>query len=86
MWIRSQDKLCLTKNDAMVIVDNHKNNKKVWSLINVGGFQYNLGTYKSKERALEVLDEIHEKIINLEYGKAYKCLMFNEVVYQMPEA
>ena len=42
MWIRSQDKLCLTKNDAMVIVDNHKNNKKVWSLINVGGFQYNL--------------------------------------------
>lgn len=64
MWIRSQDKLCLTKNDAMVIVDNHKNNKKVWSLINVGGFQYNLGTYNSKERALEVLDEIQAYLEN----------------------
>ena len=81
MWVRSQDKLCLTKNDAMVIVDNHKNNKKVWSLINVGGFQYNLGTYNSKERALEVLDEIQKLLIAIPETK----IPFNNIVYQMPK-
>ena len=81
MWIRSQDKLCLTKNDAMVIVDNHKNNKKVWSLINIGGFQYNLGTYNSKERALEVLDEIQKLLIAMPRTE----IPFNNIVYQMPE-
>ena len=98
MWIRSQDKLCLTKNDAMVIVDNHKNNKKVWSLINVGGFQYNLGTYNSKERALEVLDEIQYKIQCLNDDFYFKVSKETElkkyegyqkqhkdIVYQMPE-
>ena len=54
----------------------------------------NLGTYKTKERALEILDEIQERIINLqlvnleEKGKARSDVYNKEYlrcVYEMPE-
>lgn len=80
MWIRTQDKETLINVNC---IDMYNINKHKWIIEACDS--NNLGTYESKERALEVLDEIQEKIINLEYGKAYKCLMPNEVVYQMPE-
>ena len=48
LWIRSQDKKMLEKINGFEIVDG--------STIQVNGFHY--GTYKKKERALEVIDEI----------------------------
>lgn len=62
MWVRTQDKLCLTRVDALPII-NHDEGKRLWSIIGIGKFQYKLGSYKSKERALEVLDEIDSKIM-----------------------
>ena len=50
LWIRSQDKKLLEKINSFEIVDE--------STIQANGFPY--GTYKDKERALEVLDEIQE--------------------------
>lgn len=46
-----------------------------------------LGTYKSKERALEVLNEIQKKIITCykEHNNYKQSLVFGTNVYEMPE-
>lgn len=87
MWIRSQDKEVLGKFDMLYIDENMSDeivitgcdghvhvNDKVLSACE-------LGTYKSKERALEVLDEIQKLLIALPRTE----IPFNDVVYQMPE-
>ena len=88
LWIRSQDKRILTPITSYIIEINH-------SLYHLG---MPLADYKTKERALEVLDEIHERIAILTTIKLIgiddKSLkVFNEcleekrcsVVYEMPK-
>lgn len=58
MWIRSQDKKTLVKADKLII--GYDTDEKVYEIHNVYD---SLGTYKSKERALEVLDDIENKIM-----------------------
>lgn len=53
LWIRSQDRECLMKVDR---IDYDNSTGKHYIVVN--GFKTYLGRYKSKERALEVLDEI----------------------------
>ena len=84
MWIRSQGKEALVYANNFYIMKTRGEEKYEISYFDGDGF-VKLGFYKSKERALEVLDEIHEKIINFEFGEANKCLTSDEVVYQMPE-
>lgn len=61
MWIRTQDKETLVKADKLYIDKN--NNKYTINFDSCTDRWYILGTYKSKERALEVLDEIDSKIM-----------------------
>lgn len=87
MWIRSQDKTVLVKVfdfrvDCCIGLDGEY---YIQGNLDSNYDSYILGTYKSKERAIEVLDEIQKKIIDFEFGKANECLISNEVVYQMPE-
>lgn len=64
LWIRSQDKKILTKINNLWIMDNqiwmevpfYENHKKIG--LTITGNNHKLAEYKSKERALEVLDEI----------------------------
>lgn len=59
LWIRSQDKECLTNISNIQYV--YKNN-----MHGLGTYYDNLkilGTYKTKERAIEVLDEINKLLI-----------------------
>ena len=58
LWIRSQDKEVLTR-----VVDIWKDADKneIWSKSSFA-IKNCLGIYKTKERALEVLDEIEERI------------------------
>ena len=66
LWIRSQDKMNLVKIRQISL--NYQNNKQV--IANYEPEQYEnsscfyelLGTYKTKKRAVEVLDEIQELI------------------------
>ena len=64
LWIRSQDKEILAKANILSLAFNNKD--ETCEIIN--SFEdhqcWELGTYKSKERALEVLDEI-QNILNL---------------------
>lgn len=67
LWIRSQDKMNLVQIKQISL--NYQDNKQV--IANYAPEQYEnsgcyfelLGTYKTKERALEVLDEIEERIM-----------------------
>lgn len=89
LWVRSQDKECLTMVNHLYTNDNCEI-KQQNDLI--------LATYKSKERALEVLDEIQNKLLKSKYDKAsedygkhsdYKDTLIeissSNYVYEMPE-
>ena len=92
LWIRTQDKKNLIKVDyisyEIAIEDKHI----LWYK------SIDLGTYKTEERALEVLDEIHNAILTnkvleltvnkipvdeLDTEKASK--LFKNIVYEMPK-
>ena len=73
LWVRSQDKECLIPiKNPICVYDNKIVYKESASYI------ITIGTYKTKEKALEVLDEIQNYILlpNND-NSAY--------VYQMPE-
>ena len=62
LWVRSQDKMNLVKIRQISL--NYQNNKQIIANYipelyeNSGEYYEILGTYKTKERTLEVLDEI----------------------------
>ena len=55
LWIRSQDRIALTKINSIGIEYDKK-------LVGYGKICVKLGEYATKERALEVLDEIQSKL------------------------
>lgn len=80
LWIRSQNKKDLKKAEHIGVF-----NEKIY----VNGYEENgycIGTYKSKERALEVLDEIQELLV--EYVNLSEYCIDNKItsrVYEMPK-
>lgn len=99
LWIRSQDKMNLVKvNDVSV---NYRNNTQIIAnyipdfIGKEGEYYETLGTYKTKERALEVLDEICDTITKNKAFVLYSNIGdFSEMnknkevfqpVYKMPE-
>ena len=66
LWIRSQDKMNLVKVRQISV--NYQDNKQIIANYmpelyeNSGEYYEILGTYKTKERAIEILDEIQELI------------------------
>lgn len=74
LWIRSQDKRILQKVDN-IFLDANYGNKRISTY---DGDNIELGTYKTKERALEVLDEIQTELSTYVGTLA-------QIVYQMPE-
>ena len=92
LWVRSQDKEALLKvnNGLMYWDDTDKRNciviKETSTNLSV------LGTYKTKERALEVLDEIQEYLLKMGENEILtdKIGIMNGIkhygiVYEMPE-
>ena len=76
LWIRSQDKRILQKIDN-IYTDANYYNKRICTECNDEIVE--LGTYNSKERALEVLDEIKELLQNAYVGNLQR------IVYEMPK-
>ena len=54
LWVRSQDKRILQKVDNIFLDANYENKR----ISTYDGDNVELGTYKTKERAIEVLNEI----------------------------
>ena len=92
LWIRSQDKMNLVKVRQISV--NYQDNKQIIANYmpelyeNSGEYYEILGTYKTKERALEVLDEIQEaKLGNFHYKCPSNVKVSNNedtIIYQMP--
>ena len=81
LWIRSQDRTKLVKADNISYMDTAEDyERKVHSLWN--DCKGILGIYKTKERALEVLDEI-QRILMFEWD--YKDKFSMTRVYTMPK-
>lgn len=79
LWIRSQDRKKLIKVDEVKIETVKEGNTFIYS------HATDLGTYKTKERALEVLEEINrhiEELYNCKYGIEYDLSQFT---YEMPK-
>lgn len=97
LWVRSQDKMNLVKIKQISL--NYQNNKQIIANYipefyqNSGEYYEILGTYKTKKRALEVLDGIQglfikQKPLTTIVNKSGCQLVSAQpisVVYEMPE-
>lgn len=84
LWIRTQDKTTLIRSYEIYIVEHGKDSY----VIRAKRTSHILGAYNSFERALEVLDEIQNKLIDFKVefndsGVTYKDV--SVLVYEMPE-
>ena len=92
MWVRTQDKMNLIEVQGFQIFYIKNEDEEYWEIYTIG---ISLGKYKSKERAIEVLDEIQERISpkfnykgnNEEADLFIKTQILNSMiaVYQMPK-
>ena len=73
LWIRSQDRIFLRKVNTIGIVEG----RDFWSIDE--NLTVSFGKYKTKERALEVLDEIQDLLQNAYVGNV------SRIVYQIPK-
>ena len=73
LWIRSQDRKSLIKSNGVGLTPSEISIYPI-------GLNGVLGTYETKERALEVLDEIQKLLKTAELNDD-----INVIVYQMPE-
>ena len=90
LWIRSQNKKELIPNPKLGI-DQCENRYYIVDRYNFEN-AFILGEYKSKERALEVLDEIENHLINSSFAKKtnglgeVKDIIPNPLfIYEMPK-
>lgn len=84
LWVRSQDKRILQKVDNIFLDANYENKR----ISTYDGDNIELGTYKTKERAIEILDEIqsllqptieYKPIVQEEYNPSYTYKHFVKV-------
>lgn len=88
LWIRSQDKTTLSQIKQIAVEYDKK-------IVGYNGYCVKLGEYKSKGRALEVLNDIQKTItINETISGSYEeqdttikalFLKYQTRIYQMPE-
>lgn len=74
LWVRSQDKECLMKINRM---DYDLSNGE--HRIMVDGYKTLIGKYETKQRALEILDEIQRQLNDKDLAD------YRVFTYQMPE-
>ena len=79
LWIRTQDKMRLVKPNRLAIKRDSKTIGEGDYYIYESQNSLRYGTYTTKERAIEILDEIQDLLQNAYVGNA------NRIVYQMPE-
>ncbi len=92
LWIMGQDEETLVKANALWIIDNqiwmevpfYESHKKLG--LCVTGHNHKLATYKTKERAVEVLKEIQNKLsLCLQANSNERIVGTSCYVYEMPK-
>lgn len=70
LWIRNQDKMDLFKINRLKIREHtFEDGKKEYFILNNNSISDVVGVYKTKERAIEVLDEIQNFMIDYAWAK-----------------
>ena len=88
LWIRSQDKTKLVKVNYVYVIENKINSFSIYGeTIDSGPI---IGRYETKERALEVLDEIQDELIGsdfmpIEKNEEVVLTCGSARIYEMPE-
>ena len=94
MWIRSQDGKALINATRIILHRRYAHNRTiehVISIINQVSLgettnEYDvLGDYATEERAIAIIDEIQERICEIEHGKLFPNDGITDAVYQMPK-
>ena len=92
LWVHNQDKTIFQKVDNLLISDGDNAEGTFNIYTNSLPAQNVLGRYKTKERAVEVLDEIQDKMLNGSFAKKINGLgeeldlIPNPIlIYNMPE-
>ena len=87
LWIRSQDKELLVNSKGFELQQHYENSPcQIFAVWNNNYMC--VGTYKTKERALEILDEIQNMLNSVVIKQTSNSLSINSkeiVVYEMPE-
>ena len=86
LWIRSQDKESLVKFEKIELIYDYLCSNDV-QLIHIETDKGRIGSYSTKERALEILDEIQnhmKKIGKMELDND-KGLIYYSNIYEMPQ-
>lgn len=86
LWVRSQDKRILQRVDNIFLDANYEDKR----ISTYDGDNIELGTYKTKERAIEVLDEIQDELIGSDFMPMEKdeevvLTCGSAKIYEMPE-
>lgn len=81
MWIRSQDKMKLY-NISKIKIEQFIDK---YGIVDPSVEDWILGEYESKERAIEVLDEIQTWIERYEAAKVSGSLFIAFITYEMPK-
>lgn len=84
LWIRGQDKTKITK-PILIKLDNNKTN--IFGYYSDDYYEV-LGKYKTEERALEVLDDIHNVLKGNVENHINKFDLYrdnNVIIYEMPK-
>lgn len=81
LWVRSQDKTFLRKVNTIGIVEG----RDFWSIDE--NLTVSFGKYKTKERAIEILDEIQDLLKKDKFKDERFCCdkLTKAMVYEMPE-
>ena len=89
LWIRSQGKEFLMKVDNInlgIDVDTNEPNR-LFTFVGGAITSFTLGTYKTKERALEILDEIQELLepVHITNISKKEGIAGANIFYEMPK-
>lgn len=89
LWIRSQDKKKLVNNCNLYMSDEMRG---AYTIEDLNNKYLKLGTYKTKERALEVLNEIQNHMMKSMFakkvnglGEEVDLIPIPILVYEMPK-
>lgn len=92
LWIRSQDKTRLVRITQVKFVDKESDSDDFENVIRgygIDGYNFRIGIYKSKEKAIEVLDEIQEAQLGNYHYRCHSNVKVsnneNTIVYEMPK-
>lgn len=92
MWVRSQEKNSLVNVNDICIYEVKKGSKIIYQLNCYGNSCYILGRYSTKEKAMKVMDMIHNQIMlgSLKYediksNDDNQQWLKSEFVFQMPK-